>query len=485
MKRSLLTIVAFSTLLGALAPPGVARAGLDPSKPNIIVILTDDQSINTLQQMTNVQGLAASGTTFTNAFVSNPLCCPSRSTILTGLFSGHTGVWTNGDDAPPADGGYAAFTQNGNETRTLAYHLSTDLGYRTGLYGKYLNEYVAAPGAQGVPSISGWTDVHAFTSPVGYYDYELTDGILNTDGTYHAVRYGSDPSDYSTNVVADLAVTFLQEQTDDQPFFLYFTPYGPHGPTTPGPGDEGVTASTSFSTPAFNEADVSDKPLYIQQRPLLKRAALKKQYDRQYATLASIDRAVGRFEAALSPEELANTMFIFASDNGLSYGDQRWTGKQVPYERSIHVPLIVKMPGQVASATVDRLVANVDLAPTIFDLVGITPDDPVYGSHLDGRSLLPLLTGSGTFSPRSAILLEHMYDGRNTTPSYCGVRMATWMYAAYSDGFEELYNLSKDPYELRNQASSNTAMVAKMRARTQALCDPMPPDFPAGFWGSL
>jgi arylsulfatase A-like enzyme len=183
VKRSLLLIIVFLGSLGAIMLPGVAHAGIDPSKPNIIIILTDDQTINTLQQMTNVQGLAASGTTFTNAFVSNPLCCPSRSTILTGLYSGHTGVWTNGDEAVPSHGGYAAFTQNGNEPRTIAYHLSTDLGYRTGLYGKYLNNYAPAPGAEGPPVISGWTDVHVFASPTAYYNYGLTDGTFNTDGT--------------------------------------------------------------------------------------------------------------------------------------------------------------------------------------------------------------------------------------------------------------------------------------------------------------
>jgi hypothetical protein len=104
---------------------------------------------------------------------------------------------------------------------------------------------------------------------------------------------------------------------------------------------------------------------------------------------------------------------------------------------------------------------------------------------MDGHSLLPLLTGAGTFRRRQAILLEHLYEGSPATPSYCGVRMDGWMYAAYSDGFEELYNLTKDPYELRNQASRNTIVVARMRSRTETLCTPMPPDFPSNFWATL
>ena len=141
-------IVSFVALVTAFAPlprelaPAAAPAAAPT--PNIVIILTDDQVIGTLQKMPNVQELAATGTTFTNAFISNPLCCPSRSTILTGLSSGHTGVWTNADGSDAnADqvGGYHAFTDNGNETRTIPYYLHTRLGYDTGLYGKYFNHY--------------------------------------------------------------------------------------------------------------------------------------------------------------------------------------------------------------------------------------------------------------------------------------------------------------------------------------------------------
>lgn len=207
--------------------------------------------------MPNVNALAASGTTFSNAFIPNPTCCPSRSTILTGLQSGHTGVWTNGGaiDGEPA-GGESAFRKSGNESRTLAFYLSTQMGYRTALYGKYLNHYLPKRGAAGPRVVPGWTDFHAFVGGNGkYYDYDLTDGTLNPDGTNHTVHFGSAPSDYSTNVLASQAVSFLQAQPDDEPFLLFFTPYGPHGPCTPGPGDGAVTAPTSFMSPAFDEAD--------------------------------------------------------------------------------------------------------------------------------------------------------------------------------------------------------------------------------------
>lgn len=174
------------------------------------------------------------------------------------------------------------------------------------------------------------------------------------------------------------------------------------------------------------------------------------------------------------------------SDNGQTWGDHRWTSKNVPYERSVHVPFIVKMPGQTTSQIADELVMNADITPTVFDLLGITPDDPVFGSQLDGQSLLPLLVQSGTFEPRSGILLEHLNANADpSVPSYCGLRTRNWKYVAYSDGFEELYNMNKDPDEMKNKASTKPAQVARLRERTEALCDPPPPDFPQGFWANL
>lgn len=485
-------IASLMVLAGALVAPSPGPAApdastLNASTPNVVIILTDDQVVDTLQKMPNVRELAATGTTFSNAFISNPLCCPSRATILTGLFSGHTGVWTNADGKDPnADqvGGYHAFTDNGNETRTIAYYLHTRLGYDTGLYGKYLNHY--DPVGQGLPTVQGWTDFHAFSGKDNneggaYYNYDLTDGTLNPDGTYHTEHFGPSPADYSTNVLADQAVDFLHSQAPDQPFFLYFAPFAPHGVVVPGPGDRSVKAPGPYVTAAYNEQNVADKPLYIRGLPLINSSReqfLQESWDHEYGALKSVDRAVGRFEAALSPEALANTMFVFLSDNGETWGDHRWVFKLVPYERSIHVPFIVKMPGQTASSTVNDLVMNADIAPTIFQMTGVTPDDA-----LDGESLVPLLSGGPGFSERPGILLEHLsYGPKHDVPSYCGLRTGKWKYVLYSGGFQELYSMNADPSELRNIAPSKPSVTTDLRVKTRALCDPAPPGFTPATW---
>ena len=223
------------------------------ARPNVIVILTDDQTVGTLQLMPNVRALARGGTTFANAFISNPLCCPSRAAILTGLTSGHTGVWTNGD-GDHRWGGWSSFRHNAlnedgspydggsNEDRTIAAALSA-AGYRTGLYGKYLNHYDLPDGGVAPPIPPGWTNWFSFVGNNGqYYDYRISDqGQLE--------RYGSAPRDYSTDVLGRAARGFLRSpdiQDGSRPFFLYYAPFAPHGSMVPGPRDHDVRAAVPF-----------------------------------------------------------------------------------------------------------------------------------------------------------------------------------------------------------------------------------------------
>jgi arylsulfatase A-like enzyme len=484
----LATMVFILLTVGTRQVPARAVAG----HPNVVMIITDDQVINTLQLMPNVRALARRGTTFKQAFVSNSLCCPSRATIFTGLYSHQNGVYSL-DNANY--GGFYAFTSNGNETRSLPYvldgHNAEAVNYNTALFGKYLNNY---PGddptiypADYVPA--GWDTWDAFSGKNGnYYNYTL----IQKDGLAPPVfeTHKHDPSlDYSTNVLGDDAVTWLGAQDESTPFFLYFAPYGPHGPQVPAPGDEGITAPTPFKTPSFNEADVSDKPPYVQSAPLYTAtdiANLQGHWDRQYATLASIDRYVGSIEDALTPTQLSNTVFVFMSDNGYTFGDHRFDYKLVPYERSIRVPLIIAGAAPTQPRGDHHIVMNADLMPTILQLTGLTPAVP-NALPFDGVSLTPLLGAGGTWAPRSAILLEHLDDPTTLryVPSYCGVRTSRWMYAVYVDGFQELYDLKADPNELTNIAASRPVVLARRRVETQQLCDPLPPDFPSDFWSQF
>ena len=440
-----------------LLPFRVAAAQTTPP-PNFVFILTDDQPVGTVGGMRNVSTIMANGTAFENAIISNPLCCPSRTTILTGLYSHGNGVYTNGDGSDPS-GGYPAFTAHDDEDRTFALALH-DAGYHVGLFGKYLNHYDGSPQP-------GWDAFHSFVGSNGsYYDYDWTIDFAAP------VLHGSDPTDYSTDVAGSEAKAWLASLDPTQPFFLYFAPFGPHGPITPAPQDAGATTSTSFATAAYNETDVSDKPTYIQALPLYgasHTSYLEGLWDDQYATLLSIDRWVGALRDTLAQAgTLANTYFIFMSDNGLTWGDHRWNNKIVPYERSIRVPMLITGPG-VAKRHVRQVVSNVDLSSTILDLAGVAP------MTTDGVSLSGVLSG-GSIS-RPGVLLEHKFYPSRPVPSYCGFRTVRFMFARYDDGDgiqeEELYNLHKDPDELRNIVAFNPSKATQMRNASYAAgCDP-------------
>jgi len=256
------------------------------------------------------------------------------------------------------------------------------------------------------------------------------------------------------------------------PFFLAFTPYARDGPPIPAPRDLGVRAPVSFRSPAYNERDVRDKPRYVRRTPLLsprRRAGLADKWDKTYGTLRSVDRWVHRFSRALPRGVRRRTVFIFMSDNGFTWADHRLTWKSYPYERSVRVPLIVAGPG-IAHRRTNLVVENADITPTILQLAGLSGT----GGPYDGRSLVPVLRRTGTIS-RTAVLLEHrtMHD----VPSYCGVRTARWKYILYRNGFEELYELARDPWELHNVARSKPRVRRTLRHKALALCQPRPPDW--------
>ena len=335
----LVLILAVAGVLIAVPAPSATGGDMPP---NFVVIVTDDQSIDTLQKMPNTRSLITNGgTKFTQAIISNPLCCPSRATIFTGNYSHTTRVYTNSDRSTdhPAYGGYAAFFENGNDTETVNYALDA-AGYETGLFGKYLNNFdPEAMLANGMPQ--GWDEFHAFTGGnPRYTDYPWVDYSAGGEPAFI-----DNVARYSTYYAGDQALRFINSQDGSEPFLACFAPYGPHGPITPAPKDRKIQAppGVSFQTPAYNERDLSDKPPYIRRLPRFtrdERRRFEEKYDDQYATLWSIDEYVGAFIDAAP----ANTVFIFISDNGQTWGDHRFRYKLVPYERSIHVPVHRRCP---------------------------------------------------------------------------------------------------------------------------------------------
>jgi N-acetylglucosamine-6-sulfatase len=525
MRRTI-ALMAFGLLLmGLVATPTVASAA--PTKPNIVLILTDDQRWDELENMPKVKSLLADeGVTFTQAFVPNSLCCPSRATTLTGQYSSRNGVWTNGYTAARPWGGFRAFKPH--ESQTLAVWLH-DAGYRTGLAGKYMNQYTStaaktAADPTGLQPRQGWDYWHTFVNdtndsePPAYYNYQADDqGSVTT--------HGSAPTDYSTNVFGDDAVQFVNSTPANQPFFLYFAPYGPHSPFTPAPQDTNAlpnctggqtppgcykkmqiaapgacpvqTGLAPFCSENIGEADVSDKPAWVQTLTATGTGWDSKR-KLQEQTLLSIDREVGDLVAAVQARgEMSDTMFVFTSDNSLSGGSHRWTAKESPWDEAIHVPMVVRYDPLTAGLT-DRventhMVMNTDFAQTMLDLAGITPPS---GYTFDGQSWLPLLTSPNTSGvPGRSIPIEHLQKGDTVNPpSYCGVRTegdpllptltGAWKYVRYQDGETELYNLTADPFELQN-LSSNPAYATELGSlatRAQQLCTPGPPGYqwPAG-----
>jgi arylsulfatase A-like enzyme len=458
-------LVAILTVAAAVEAPARSNPSSGPPAPTIVLILTDDQRADLLARMPWVQSdLVAHGTTFRNAFVVNPLCCPSRASILTGNYSHTTGVYANNGRY----GGYRAFHNDGDEGSTIATWLD-DAGWRTALIGKYLNGY----GDRTTEVPPGWDRWVTFSVVNGhYYDYQL-----NIDG--RLVDYGSDPQDYSTDVLAGYAVDEIAKTPRDEPLFLYVAPFSPHAPYVPAPRDADLSVEPTTLPPSFNEGAIEDKPPYVRERPHVDPADAQDRYANWVRMLASADEAVHSIVDALRESgRLADAMIVLTSDNGMLNGEHRLTGKLAPYEESIRVPLVIRDDGMAATAPAGSpaLALNIDLAPTFASFAGVDPP------ATEGRSLLPVLDGS--LGPwRDSFLVEHLYRGgiASDPPTYCAMRTRRWMFVHYADGFEELYDLRTDPYELRNVAGASSFGAVRDDARkaTRRLCRPRPPGMPA------
>lgn len=437
---------------------GNATGTAPANASNIVLILSDDQRWDTLWSMPNVRSeIASHGVTFANGFVVNPSCCPSRATTLTGGYSHTTGVYTNRSRQPY--GGFPAF----RDASTIATALQA-AGYRTGLFGKYLNGYTGTY----VPP--GWDRWFAPTDGT-YYNYEATrDGV--------SVSFGSDPADYSTDVYGAAAVNFIENTAASTPLFLYYSPIAPHRPAIPAPGDADAFSNLPRWRPrSYNERDVSDKPAYVRGQERLdgkRRSAIEAFRRDQYRTLLELDRQVGAIVSALdATNRLATTLLVYASDNGMLWGEHRLTGKGVPYEESIRVPMVVRYDPLISQQRTDRhLVLNLDLAPTFAAVAGT--DLP----NADGRSLLPLLSRTSR-RWRRQFLVEHLNLGGHGPPTYCAVRGRRYAWIEYGNGEKELYDLRKDPFELRNRATSPRYGSERrhLKRTLRRLCQPPPPGY--------
>ena len=424
--------------------------GLVKSKPNIIFILTDDMDTSLLPYMENANKLIAEqGATFTNYFVTSSACCPSRASTVSGQYPHNTNILENSP-------GFRNFYRNGKEEQTVATWVK-DAGYQTSLVGKYMNGYPVTAGNKYVPP--GWDDWHSFLHHDAddeegwyYYNYELSE---NGELTY----YGYTPEEYSTDLLAGLALSFMEQNlAENDPFFIYFSPMSPHGPSTPAPRHETAFPDLEYpQKPSFLEEDTSDKPsiVYSLQDPRDEYDVYdaNAQFRNRAQTLLAVDEMVLQTVQLLERyEQLDNTYIIFTSDNGFHMGEHGLSaGKMLAYEEDILVPLLVRGPGIEPNTIVTQIVGNIDIAPTIADMAGTK-----YSDLVDGRSFLPLIHTQADQIPewRKNLLIETGYWDRDSRIiKYRGIRNESFKYIEYVNGELEYYDLVNDPYELDNLAS--------------------------------
>jgi arylsulfatase A-like enzyme len=467
-----------ATLLGVW----VDRWGPDPQplRPNILFILTDDQRWDTTDGTHGIGGadvmprtraeLADQGAEFPQAFMTTPLCCPSRSSILQGSYAHRTGVYKNGGNNGGAD--------DFQDAESIAVWLQ-NAGYRTSLIGKYLNGYAqlwTSPAPPYVPP--GWTEWRGMKN-VAYFNYTIVEPDGN--GGYTEVAYGNAATDYSTDVLREKAKTFISDSVSlGEPFFLYLAFKAPHLPQIPAPRHENMFQSIpAWRPPSYNEPDVSDKPTWLQARTPQDSVELDQIRIDQLEMLQAVDEAIGgstTYSITGIMEHLRNlgvaddTLVVFFADNGWYWGEHRLRAKNNPYEEAIRSPMMVRYPRLIPLPRRDsRFALNIDLAPTFAELAGV--GIPIL--H-DGVSLVTVFDGT-TPTWRTDFLTE----GWPNTHPWATVREAQWKYTEIPvtpgdpmTTFEtELYDLILDPYEQTNVSSDpqHATRIAQMAARLRQL----------------
>jgi N-acetylglucosamine-6-sulfatase len=440
VRRLVLLCTPILALL-ALAGPAFAR-------PNVVVLMTDDQTVASLSNMQQVNRLLVDeGTSFQNAIASFPLCCPSRATQLTGQYAHNHGVLHNA--------GPFGYHQRLDQANTLPVWLR-QAGYRTMHVGRYLNQYQYS---DGVPP--GWDEWHA--SPHAYA-FNYARWRVNENGDLVSYPEAERPNEYLTDFHARRASELIEKAAPgERPFFLQLWFVAPHrggprdpddparpGTPSPAPRHRDLYEAASMPrSPNFNEANMLDKPQVVADRPRLSSeriSGIEENWRQELESLQAVDEAVAQIVATLERTgELENTLIVFTSDNGFMHGEHRAEAEKVLlYEESIRVPLIMRGPGIPRGFGDPRPVANIDIAPTIVDAAEAGP-----GRVLDGRSLLDLERDTGVWWGRE-LLIENG-NGANNVPSYRVIRTSRYVYAEHrTTGEFELYDLALDPYQLRS-----------------------------------
>jgi N-acetylglucosamine-6-sulfatase len=459
MRRTRHLVIGLALLLALAASAPAAGA----ERPNLVVVMTDDQTVADLHAMPRTRGLIGrAGVRFERSYVSYPVCCPSRATFLTGQYAHNHGVM----GLYPPTGGYGRF----DKRNALPVWLRR-AGYFTAYLGKFLNGYGDQQPADLPP---GWSDWRA---TVDFSTYSMWGYTLNENGRLR--KYGSpfreDPRWYQTDLLARKAETIVERRAGRGPFFLSLNLLAPHHESRtvqrrtglivrPAPRHRHAAVAVPARTASFNEGDLSDKPSFIRRRVRAFRrrdvARIRRVAVQRRRALLAVDDAVARVVGALRRTgELAETYVIFTSDNGYLQGEHGIrSGKMLPYDPSTAVPLLIRGPGLPRGAVSRELVANVDLAPTLLELAGAGSGEPADGRSLlrfarhpgwrSRRAILHETGGSRWVGPRGQDEAAAGARGLRRVMTYRAIRMPGWLYVRYRGGSRELYDLRRDPDQL-------------------------------------
>eukprot|EP00052_Salpingoeca_macrocollata_P025573 m.232969 g.232969 ORF g.232969 m.232969 type:complete len:540 (+) comp22451_c0_seq9:744-2363(+) len=404
-----------SVLLAAAAVCSLASAGIN-DKPNIIIVLTDDQDAllnSTMKQPNLLRLVRDQGINFVHGFANTPVCCPSRSSLLTGKYTHNHGALNNSIDGNCTSPAWEAAL----EPDALAVHVHRQ-GYRTLYAGKYLNQ-AHTPG--GVPPQfkhdpfkyipPGWTDWYGLQGNSKYYNYSVSNNGTRED---HGYNY---ENDYFTLQLHKRAIKFLQDvHAADSPFLMWIGTPSAHANFIPAPQHWPAETDSSQAprTPNFNQVcEHCHNPL--PSYPKMTDAEVKQTDDifrRRLGTLQSVDDMVGAiYEQLEAMGQVDNTYFFYTGDHGFHLG--QWAqgfDKRQLYEADIRVPYFVRGPGVPAGVTRTEPISHVDLAPTVIDIVsGSVP------ANWDGRSYKQLLSAqtyphaAQTWDPR--VLIQYFGEG--------------------------------------------------------------------------
>jgi arylsulfatase A-like enzyme len=394
-----------------------------PNRPNVLIFITDDQRPESMEAMPKTSRYFVNeGRWYPNAFATTPVCCPSRASIFTGRFVHNHDV--------------KKFTPYELDQATTLQAILRASGYRTGFFGKYLNAWSLSDVP---PHFDDWA-FFPQSSREAYFGlgWRAGEGITDVER-------------YSTDYLGDRALRFLKQGTrenPESPWLMFISTPAAHLPFSPEGEFRDEPVGTWEGNDAVFEQDLSDKPEAI-QRPVKGKCSFtcgRRVRELQNRTLMSVDSMVDRVMGELTELGQAdNTIAFFVSDNGMMWGEHGVRNKRWPYTESVQVPLGVRWPARLEPGIDERLVATVDIVPTVLDATGGAPDRL---SEVDGRSLLE------DQWERDEMLLEHWPS--TTVPGYGSIRTENYQYVEYYARnmrrvtFREYYDLSADPWQLEN-----------------------------------